>query len=93
MLLCGVRVLSVPTASPTPTPLSWINCKRFQPCVTQRARDPANDVQAALEGKLESIEGKDPLGKAEVKEVFGSGAKNVHAHAPPTSRNNKLLPF
>ncbi len=33
-----------------------------------------DDVKAAMEGKLRSMEEKAPLGKAEVKAQFGSGA-------------------
>jgi len=36
-----------------------------------------DDVKAAMEGKLKSVEEKVPLGKAEVKAVFGAGKKRV----------------
>ncbi|GAX79512.1 hypothetical protein CEUSTIGMA_g6953.t1 [Chlamydomonas eustigma] len=39
--------------------------------------DIVDDMKAAMEGKLRAVEEKVPLGKAEVKAVFGSGKKKV----------------
>jgi translation initiation factor IF-2 len=36
-----------------------------------------DDVKAAMEGKLRTVEERIPLGKAEVKALFGSGKKKV----------------
>jgi translation initiation factor IF-2 len=43
------------------------------PLSTQVIYDLIDDVKAAMEGKLRSIEERVPLGKAEVKAIFGSG--------------------
>ena len=39
--------------------------------------DLVDDVRAAMEGRLRSVEERVPLGAAEVKAVFGSGARKV----------------
>jgi len=39
--------------------------------------DIVDDIKAAMEGKLKAVQEKIPLGKAEVKAVFGSGKKKV----------------
>ncbi len=39
--------------------------------------DLINDVKAAMEGKLRSVDERLPLGKAEVKAVFGTGAREL----------------
>ncbi len=44
-------------------------------CVpSQVIYDLIDDVKAAMEGKLRSVDERVPLGKAEVKALFGSGA-------------------
>ena len=39
--------------------------------------DLIDDVKAAMEGKLRSVEERTPLGAAEVRAVFGTGKKRV----------------
>ncbi len=44
---------------------------------TQVIYDIVDDIKAAMEGKLRAVEERVPLGKAEVKAVFGSGKRKV----------------
>ena len=44
-----------------------------------------------MEGKLKQIEEKVPLGKAEIKGVFGSGKKKVAGTYVPPSRHCAVL--
>jgi len=39
--------------------------------------DIVDDIRALMEGKLASVEERTPLGKAEVRAVFGSGSRVV----------------
>ncbi len=42
-------------------------------CVSQIIYNLIDDVKAAMEGKLKTVEERTDLGKAEVKALFGSG--------------------
>ena len=39
--------------------------------------DIVDDIRALMEGRLASVEERTPLGKAEVRAVFGSGSRVV----------------
>jgi hypothetical protein len=79
---CDIRTLHWETFKRSKcTEFKLVLMIRLLPCLNvvyvtlypQVIYDLIDDVKAAMEGKLRSIEEKVPLGKAEVKAIFGSG--------------------